>query len=138
MCWNLSKTKIFFCYYQYKRTNYFQLQKIIIFLPESKFWNKKSELESNPIPYLEQKFLSGSAFLVNLAAQNKQSFRLKPCLKQLPLNSTLITELFICLSFGEWLWFAIIIGGLIYLFNNPLESHFTTASGRPAGVLKDK
>ena len=42
--------------------------KIIAFIPQSKFGKGKSDRESNPVPYPEQKYLSGSAFLVNLTA----------------------------------------------------------------------
>ena len=51
------------------------------FLPQSKFGNKASERESNPIPYLGSEYVSRSTFLVNLTARNKQSYRVKLAFK---------------------------------------------------------
>ena len=39
--------------------------------------NENSEHESNPIPQTVYTYLSGSAFLANLAPPNKQSFKAK-------------------------------------------------------------
>ena len=46
---------------------------VITFLPNLLLPdNKKASHASNPIPFQEQKYLSGSAFLVNLRAPNKE------------------------------------------------------------------
>ena len=45
------------------------------FAPQPKFGTEKCEQVSNPIPYPEQKYLLGSAFLVILTFSNKQLFR---------------------------------------------------------------
>ena len=57
------------------------------------------------------------------------------CFKQLPLNSTLIFELFAHLSHGEKLLFGV-IEGLIFSFDNPLGSHSTNVSEIPPGIVK--
>ena len=49
--------------------------KVAAFFPQSKFGTEKSEREWNPIPYPEYEYLSGSVFLVNLAAPKKQYFK---------------------------------------------------------------
>ena len=49
------------------------------FLPQSK------EQESNPTPYLKNN-LSGSAFLINLTAPNKQTFRVKSAFNSCDLH----------------------------------------------------
>ena len=105
------------------------------FLLQSKFGTEKSEQESNPIPYPASEYLLGSAFLAILTFPNKPSFRVnlafKYCdylsnsctinkfttlfgvkdslsrFKQLPVNLNLILELFIHISFGERLLFAV-------------------------------
>ena len=102
--------------------------KIITFLPQE-FKIEKSQREPNPMPYPECEYLSRSAFLVNLAAPNKQSFGVKTvfkprdhasssqrtnkfttflpvkvtlsCFKQLLLNLTLVFELLVPINFGE-------------------------------------
>ena len=58
-----------------------------------------------------------------------------PCFKQLVLNSSLYLELFIYLSFGERLWFAV-IRDLIFVFENSSDSHSTDVTVKPAGILK--
>ena len=119
-------------------------------LCQSTFGNEISERESKPTPHPEQEHLSGSVFIVNLTAPNKQSFRAKlafkacdhlsnsqtinklakpfgvevtlSCFKQLSLILYLILELFNYISFEERLWFAV-TSGLIFSFDNPLGSH---------------
>ena len=72
--WPSSKINIFFllsvCTHELLST-----PKITTFLPQLKSGNKKSEPESNLIPYPQEEYLSGSEFLVNLSAPNKQPFR---------------------------------------------------------------
>ena len=48
--------------------------KIITFWPDPPLGNEKLDLLSNPIPYPEYSYLSISAFLVKVAAPNKQFF----------------------------------------------------------------
>ena len=57
-----------------------------------------------------------------------------PCLKQLPLNSNLILELFSIPVLEKGLWFAV-EGGLIFSIDNPLDSHFVIMFGRPEKVV---
>ena len=56
------------------------------------------------------------------------------CLKQLPLNSILILELFIYASFGESLSFSA-KRGLFFSFDNPLDSQSAILFGRPENVV---
>ena len=57
-------------------------QNIITFLTNSPFANKEDEHASYAIPFLEQEYLSGSAFLINVAASNKKSFNVKSALNE--------------------------------------------------------
>ena len=56
------------------------------------------------------------------------------CFNQLPLNSTLIFELFIHHSFGERLLFAVV--DLIFSFDNPLNFYSTIVSSTSIFVSK--
>ena len=114
--------------------------KTITFLPQSKFGSEKSDRESNPIPYSDEQYLSGSLLVVKLTASNKQSFKVKSafksgdhvsnsktiikflillgvkvtlsCFKELTLDSALTFELY-HLTFGERHLYAA-IEGLIF------------------------
>ena len=63
--------------------------KIIAILPQSKFGSEKCEREPNAAPHPD--YLSGSAFLINLTAPNKQSFKVNSAFKSCDHVSNLYT-----------------------------------------------
>ena len=77
----LPRTKIYTFLLSIWTNELLSTPKITTFLPQSKFGTAKSERESNPIPYLELEYLSGSIFLVNVTTPNKQHFRAKSAFK---------------------------------------------------------
>ena len=58
------------------------------------------------------------------------------CFKKLPLNSLFIFELLIHLSFGDRILLAT-SRGLIFSFDNPLDSHSAIVSVIPVGIVND-
>ena len=61
----LPRTKISFFLLSICSDELLSAQKIITFLPQSKFGSEKSERESNPIPCPDEEHLSRSPFLIN-------------------------------------------------------------------------
>ena len=61
---SLSKTKIYFSYYQFKLITFCVLQKITKCLSQSKFGNEKSEQKSNPILYPEIVYSCANVFVL--------------------------------------------------------------------------
>ena len=108
------------------------------FLHQPKFGSEKSERESNPVPYLEKVYFAGSAFLINLAASNKQSFTAKlalkscenlvkvamSCFKQLLLNMKPIFEPPYHVILGERLS-SLVLEGTMLSGDKPLDFHAT-------------